>query len=98
MATELKVDWGEAELAEGDRRTWLGAWLVNRDGVEGEFFYDGPGGKVTNHTIPSDAVGLRLRSWPPESPERVLGRQPLSTKPFYFDGYDGAAVKALELA
>jgi len=98
VATELKVDWGEAELAESDRRTWLGAWLVSPDGVEGEFFYDGPGGRVTNHEIPSGAVGLRLRSWPPESKERVPGRQPLATKPFYFDGYDGSALKALELA
>ncbi len=97
MASELKVDWGEADLDPGDRRSWLGAWLVSRDGVEGEFFYDGPGGTVTTHEIPPDAVGLRLRSWPPESPERTSGRQPVATKPFYLDGYDGGTVRALDL-
>lgn len=97
MAAEITVDWGEAELAEGDRRTWLGAWLVSRDGVEGEFFYDGPGGHVTRHAVPSEAVGIRLRSWPPESPERSAGRQPVATKPFFLDAYDGGTVRALEL-
>ncbi len=99
---ELTIDWGESELAERDRRTWLAAWLVDREGVEGDFFYDGNGGETTTHEIPAGALGFRLRCWPPESPSATntgggVGGRPYATKPFWFDSYDGSVLKAAEL-
>ena len=60
----LIVDWGEAELAEGRRKRWMGSWLVSHEGEEGEYFYDGPGGRQTRHAVPTGAIGVRLRWWP----------------------------------
>ena len=62
----LIVDWGEAELAENQRKRWMGSWLVSREGEEGEYFYDGPGGQETQHAVPAGALGVRLRWWPSE--------------------------------
>jgi hypothetical protein len=67
MEKQLVINWGEAEKAPEMRKRWLGAWLVSRDGEEGEYFYDGPGGVETKHDIPDGAVGLRLRWWPPDN-------------------------------
>lgn len=102
MARTLTIDWGEHDLEPRDRRTWLAAWLVDRDGVEGDFFYDGPAGTTTTHEIPETAVGMRLRCWPPENPASPnssagAGGRPYATKPFWFDTYDGSTVKAAEL-
>jgi hypothetical protein len=97
MAATVTIDWGEHDLAPSDRRSWLAAWLVDREGVEGEFFYDGRGGEVTTHPIPEHAVGFRLRCWPPETGSQSAGQRPYATKPFWFDTYDGATLKALEL-
>ena len=44
----LHLDWGEAEKAPADRKRWLGAWLVSREGEEGDYFYDGPR-RTANH-------------------------------------------------
>lgn len=62
----LIVDWGEAELAENRRKRWMGSWLVSREGEEGAYFYDGPGGQETHHAVPAEAIGVRLRWWPGE--------------------------------
>jgi hypothetical protein len=100
VAKQVTIDWGDAALPESDRRTWLAAWLVDRDGVEGDFFYDGRGGEVTSHAIPDGAVGFRLRSWPPEKPTdsgNSVGARPMATKPFWFDGYDGSTLRAADL-
>src|SRR5688572_20156591 len=67
MAKTLTINWGEADKAPEQRKKWLGAWLVSRDGEEGEYFYDGPGGGQTTHDIPVEVVGLRLRWWPPDN-------------------------------
>ena len=101
MAT-LTIDWGEHELDERDRRKWLGAWLVDREGVEGDFFYDGNGGATTSHEIPDGAVGIRLRCWPPENPTGTgsgagTGARPYATRPVWFDSYDGSTLNATQL-
>ena len=61
---QLTIDWGETAKAPEERKRWLGSWLVSRDGEEGDYFYDGPGGQETMHTVPPNAVGFRLRWWP----------------------------------
>ena len=63
----LSLDWGEAEKAQADRKRWLGAWLVSREGEEGDYFYDGPGGRQTTHRVPPEAIGFRLRWYPGEN-------------------------------
>ena len=93
----LTIDWGEGDLPAADRRRWLAAWLVSHEGEEGDFFFDGPGGSVTTHDAPADAVGIRLRWWPPERDDRTLGRQPQATRPFFFESYDGGEIRALDL-
>jgi hypothetical protein len=65
MVKKLIIDWGEADKAPHVRKRWLGSWLVSRDGEEGDYFYDGPGGVETTHDIPPEAIGLHLRWWPP---------------------------------
>lgn len=67
MAKTLTINWGEMDKAPETRKRWLGAWLVSREGEEGEYFYDGPGGVETTHDIATEAVGIRLRWWPPET-------------------------------
>ena len=62
----LVVDWGEAELVEERRKRWMGSWLVSPEGEEGDYFYDGPGGRQTEHAVPTGARGVRLRWWPSE--------------------------------
>jgi hypothetical protein len=64
MAERLTIDWGEAEKAPDERKRWLASWLISRDGEEGDYFYDGPGGQETIHDVPAEAVGFRLRWWP----------------------------------
>ena len=66
-AGSLKIDWGEQEKDADDRRRWLGAWLVSVEGEEGEYFYDGPAGRETIHSIPPDAIGFRLRFYPSQN-------------------------------
>ena len=62
----LCMDWGEADKAPADRKRWLGAWLVSRDGEEGDYFYDGLGGQESSHAVPPEAIGFRLRWYPGE--------------------------------
>ena len=98
----LTMDWCEGEKPAGECRTWLGAWLLSRDGMEGDFFYDGPGGGQTSHAIPQDAVGVRLRWWravPPgeQDNEAQRGRTNLS-RPYYFDDQAGPEVTLTAIA
>ena len=98
----VTIDWGESGLDERDRRKWLGAWLVDRDGMEGDFFYDGTGGEVTTHEIPGTAIGIRIRCWPSENPTGTgsgagTGARPYSAQPIWFESYDGSVLKAVEL-
>ncbi|MBI3246421.1 MAG: hypothetical protein HYZ50_07935 [Deltaproteobacteria bacterium] len=67
MVEQLTIDWGEAHKALRDRKQWMGSWVVARDGEEGEYFYEGPGGQVTTHPVPPEAIGLCLRWWPSEN-------------------------------
>lgn len=67
MPKQVMVSWGETEKTPEARKRWLGSWLVSRDGEEGDYFYDGPGGTETTHDVPPEAIGLRLRWWPPSS-------------------------------
>ncbi len=99
----LTVDWGEAEQAPGERRQWLGAWLVSRDGMEGDFFYDGSGGQETAHAVPAEAVGFRLRWWAPAGGDEPGGAQrgrANAARPYFFDADAGPDVRvsALRLA
>jgi hypothetical protein len=67
MVEQLTIDWGEANKASGDRKRWMGSWVVSRDGEEGDYFYEGAGGQATTHPVPPEAIGIRLRWWPPEN-------------------------------
>ena len=67
MVKTVTIDWGEAHKAPGDRKRWMGSWVVARDGEEGEYFYEGPGGQVTTHAVPPGVVGVCLRWWPAEN-------------------------------
>ena len=67
FTASLKIDWGEQEKEADDRRRWLGAWLVSVEGEEGEYFYDGPAGRETIHSVPPDAKGFRLRFYPSQN-------------------------------
>lgn len=90
----LTVDWGEAELAEERRKRWMGSWLVSPEGEEGDYFYDGPGGRQTEHAVPAGALGVRLRWWPSEDTVAMnLEFGPMSqvTDDYFFeDGSDSA--------
>jgi hypothetical protein len=102
MPTTLVIDWGETDKAPELRKKWLGAWLVSRDGEEGEYFYDGPGGGQTTHDIPSEAVGVRLRWWPPDTQVDLnleFGPLPTVTDDFFFPGGSEQfiTVRAMEL-
>ncbi len=72
-ARELIVHWPDTLNEKGAAMLWLGAWLVGAEGVEGDWFHSDRGAGVTNHEIPSDATGIRVRRWPAEglSPEYV---------------------------
>ena len=48
----LSLDWGETEKAPADRKRWLGAWLVSREGEEVDYFYDGPSGRQNSRPLP----------------------------------------------
>jgi len=41
----------------------MASWIVDTNGMEGEFFYDGPGGATSTFDVPENAVGFRLRCW-----------------------------------
>lgn len=42
---------------------WLGSWLVGSDGREAAWFYSGFGSESTQHVVPADATGVRIRRW-----------------------------------
>jgi hypothetical protein len=102
MPATLEINWGEAEKAPALRKKWLGAWLISRGGEEGEYFYDGPGGGHTTHDIPREAVGLRLRWWPPDNQVDLnleFGPLPTVTDDFFFPAGSEqvVSVRAMEL-
>ena len=66
QVNQLIIYWGEADIAENQRKRWMGSWLVSREGEEGEYFHDAPGGQETQHEVPAEAIGVRLRWWPNE--------------------------------
>ena len=87
MVKQLTIDWGEAHKAPGDRKRWMGSWVVSRDGEEGEYFYEDVGGQVTTHAVPPDAIGICLRWWPSEN--EGVGQTPVGAmanllKPYFF--------------
>jgi hypothetical protein len=101
MAKKLTVNWGEADKATEQRKRWLGSWLVSRDGEEGENFYEGSGGVETTHDIPSEAIGFRLRWWPPDNQVELnleFGPLPTLAEDYFFSGPEQTvAVAALDL-
>lgn len=87
MAKRLTINWGEADRAPETRKRWLGSWLVSREGEEGDNFHDGPGGVETTHDVPSEAIGLRLRWWPPDNQVDLnleFGPLPTLAEDFFF--------------
>lgn len=102
--TTLAIDWREDDKPAAECRLWLAAWLVSRDGEEGDFFYDGPGGGQTSHAVPADAVGLRLRWWkalpPGEQDNEAQRGRTNASRPYYFDEQAGPelALSALTVA
>lgn len=87
MAKKLTIHWGEAEKAPEARKCWLGSWLVSRDGEEGDNFYDGPGRVETTHDVPAEAIGLRLRWWPPSNQVELnleFGPLPTLAEDYFF--------------
>lgn len=102
MGKQLVMHWGETDKTPEMRKRWLGAWLVSRDGEEGEYFYDGPGGAETTHDVPTEAVGVRLRWWPPDNQVDLnleFGPLPTVADDFFFPtGTEQIiAVRAMEL-
>jgi hypothetical protein len=102
MVEQLVIDWGEAAKAAQDRKRWMGSWVVARDGEEGEYFYDGPGGQVTTHAVPPEAIGICLRWWPSENEgigQTQVGAMANLVAPYFFpEGTQGTfTVKALKL-
>ena len=62
----ITVSWPDTLNEKGKPMLWLGAWLVGSDGLEGDWFHSGRGGAETNHDVPSEATGVRVRRWPAE--------------------------------
>ncbi len=69
----VRVRWDAGPNEKGQPILWLGAWLVGNRGEEGVWFHSGRGASLTEHAIPDDATGIRIRRWPNEglSPEYV---------------------------
>ncbi|NOT56718.1 MAG: hypothetical protein HOP18_19135 [Deltaproteobacteria bacterium] len=102
MTKQLIIDWGEADKAPGDRKRWMGSWVVSRDGEEGEYFHEDTGGQITTHAVPSDAIGMRLRWWPSENEgigQTQVGAMANMLDPYFFpeDATGTITVKALDL-
>ncbi len=87
MAKKVMINWGEADKVPETRKRWLGSWLVAREGEEGDNFYDGPGGVETTHDVPPEAIGLRLRWWPPDNQVELnleFGPLPTLAEDYFF--------------
>ena len=102
MVEQLIIDWGEADKAAGDRKRWMGSWVVARDGEEGDYFHEGPGGEVATYTVPPEAIGIRLRWWPSENEgigQTQVGAMANLVEPYFFpEGAQGKlTVSALSL-
>ncbi|HEV8714502.1 MAG TPA: hypothetical protein VGX03_16955 [Candidatus Binatia bacterium] len=101
MPKKLTITWGEADKALEQRKRWLGSWLVSRDGEEGDNFYDGPGGVETTHDISPEAIGFRLRWWPPDNQVDLnleFGPLPTLAEDYFFSGPEQTlTVAALDL-
>ena len=102
MVEQLTIDWGEADKASLDRKRWMGSWVVASDGEEGDYFYEGPGGQVTTHTVPPEAIGIRLRWWPSENEgigQTQVGAMANLVEPYFFsaEAPGALAVAALSL-
>lgn len=71
--SRLAIEWAAETNEQGGPMRWLGSWLVSGEGVEGEWFYGGHGGERTEHDVPADATGVRVRRWTSEGldPEYV---------------------------
>ncbi len=77
-------------------------WLVSRDGEEGDYFYDGPGGAKTTHEVLPEAIGLRLRWWPPSNQVDLnleFGPLPTLAEDYFFSARSEATltVAAMDL-
>lgn len=102
MIGQLTVDWGETDKRPQDRKHWMGSWVVARDGEESEYFYEGPGGQVTTHPVPPEAIGICLRWWPSENEgigQTQVGAMANLVAPYFFpEGTQGPlTVAALSL-
>lgn len=87
MVEQLTIDWGETEKNPGDRKRWMASWIVARDGEEGDYFYEGPGGQTTTHVVPPEAIGVRLRWWPSENAgigQTQVGAMANLVAPYFF--------------
>ncbi|MGE0821855.1 MAG: hypothetical protein AB7G75_29250 [Candidatus Binatia bacterium] len=102
MIEQLTIDWGEADKAPQDRKRWMASWVVARDGEEGEYFFEGPGGERTTHIVPPEAIGICLRWWPAESEgigQTQVGAMANLLEPYFFpEGSQGSlTITALNL-
>ena len=59
----VTVEWAGLINEEGGPMRWLGSWLVSGDAVEGALFYAGHGSERTEHAVPPEACGVRVRRW-----------------------------------
>lgn len=60
---KLTIDFGQQSEPAESRHRWMASWLLDTNGMEGDFFYDGPGGSEQSFDVPANAVGFRLRCW-----------------------------------
>jgi hypothetical protein len=59
----VAIEWAGDINEEGGPMRWLGSWLVDGDEVEGDWFYGGHGNERTEHAVPPDTRGVRVRRW-----------------------------------
>ena len=77
----LTLHWPALMNEEGFGLLWFGSWIVNDEGVEGEWFYSGRGGETQTTGIPTEAIGVRIRRWPSEGLEAEYADVLLASDP-----------------
>ena len=77
----LTLHWPALMNEEGFGLLWFGSWIVDDEGVEGEWFYSGRGGETQSTGIPAEAIGVRIRRWPSEGLEAEYADVLLASDP-----------------
>ena len=65
----ITVHWPQLSNEDGYGLLWFASWIVDDEGVEGDWFYSGRGGETQTTPVPDEAIGVRVRRWPSEGIE-----------------------------